>query len=49
MKPAVGCPDLRSLTDNQMSIGYAVLFPAAADSPEHCRVRGQILPRWASK
>ncbi len=45
LKPAVGCGDLRSLTDNQMSIGYAVLIPAGADTPEHCRVRGQILPQ----
>jgi len=45
LKPTLACGDLRSLTDNQMSIGYAVSFPATADAPEHCRVRGQILPQ----
>jgi hypothetical protein len=44
-RPVISCGDLRALTNNEMSVAYAVVFPAAADAPEHCRVRGQILPQ----
>ena len=44
-KPAIGCRDLRSLTNNEVSIATAVLVPATADAPEHCRVSGQVLPQ----
>jgi len=44
-KPAMGCGDLRSLTNYQVSIAAAVLVPATADVPEHCRVSGQVLPQ----
>jgi len=43
-KPVIGCGDLRSLTNYQVSIATAVLVPATAEAPEHCRVTGQILP-----
>src|ERR1019366_6615251 len=44
-KPAIGCGDLRSLTNYEISIASALLVPATADAPEHCRVRGQVLPQ----
>jgi Tannase and feruloyl esterase len=44
-KPAIGCGDLRSLTNNEVSIATALLVPAAPDAPEHCRVGGQVLPQ----
>jgi feruloyl esterase len=44
-KPAIGCGDLRSLTNNEISIATALLVPATADAPEHCRVGGQVLPQ----
>jgi feruloyl esterase len=44
-KPAIGCGDLRSLTNYGMSIASALLVPATADAPEHCRVSGQVLPQ----
>ena len=44
-KPAMGCGDLRSLTNNEISIASALLVPATADAPEHCRVSGQVLPQ----
>ena len=44
-KPAMGCGDLRSLTNYEVSIAAAVLVPATADVPEHCRVSGQVLPQ----
>jgi len=46
-KPAIGCGDLRSLTNNEVSIATALLVPATADAPEHCRVSGQVLPQVA--
>ncbi len=44
IKPKLGCPDLRSLTGYDFSIVSATVVPAAGDTPEHCRVSGQILP-----
>jgi len=44
-KPVIGCGDLRSLTNFQISIATALLVPATADAPEHCRVTGQVLPQ----
>jgi hypothetical protein len=44
-KPVIGCGDLRSLTNYQVSIATALLVPATADAPEHCRVTGQVLPQ----
>ena len=44
-KPVIGCGDLRSLTNFQVSIATALLVPATADAPEHCRVTGQVLPQ----
>ena len=44
-RPAIGCGDLRSLTNNEISIASALLVPATADAPEHCRVSGQVLPQ----
>jgi feruloyl esterase len=43
-KPVIGCGDLRSLTNYQVSIATAVVVPATAEAPEHCRVTGQVLP-----
>src|SRR3954451_14131700 len=43
-KPVTGCPDLRSLTNNQMSIAIAAPVAETANAPAHCRVFGQILP-----
>lgn len=42
--PKMDCRALVSLTGYQFSIETAVLVPATADLPEHCRVTGQILP-----
>jgi feruloyl esterase len=44
-KPVTGCGDLRSLTNNEISIASAILVSATADTPEYCRVSGQILPQ----
>src|ERR1035441_10460910 len=44
-KPVIGCGDLRSLTNFQVSIATALLVPATTDAPEHCRVTGQVLPQ----
>ena len=44
-KPASGCGDLRSLTNNEISIATAVMVSATPDAPEHCRVSGQVLPQ----
>ena len=44
-KPATSCPDLRGLTNNQVSIAIAMSVPESADAPAHCRVAGQILPQ----
>ena len=48
-KPASACPDLRSLTNNELTIASAVMMAPSDNAPEHCRVRGQVFPRWASK
>ncbi len=44
-KPVTGCPDLRSLTNNQMSIAIAAPVAESQIAPAHCRVFGQILPQ----
>ena len=44
-KPAIGCGDLRGLTNHEISIATALLVPATADAPEHCRMTGQVLPQ----
>src|SRR2546426_11920729 len=44
-KPAAACADLRSLTNNELSVASAVVIPPSNDAPEHCRVRGQVLPQ----
>ena len=44
-KPAIGCADLRALTNNEVTVAFAVTVPATADVPEHCRVAGQITPQ----
>ena len=41
----MGCGDLRSLTNYEVSIASAILVAATADAPEHCRVSGQVLPQ----
>src|SRR5215471_12608252 len=43
-KPAIGCPDLRSLTNNEVSIAIASPVAESSAAPAHCRVAGQILP-----
>jgi hypothetical protein len=42
--PKIPCADLYKLTGFEFSIESAVLTPAAGDSPEFCRVLGQIVP-----
>src|SRR5450759_1998159 len=44
-KPVTGCADLRSLTNNQISVAVAVPLPATPEAPAHCRVFGQVLPQ----
>jgi hypothetical protein len=44
-KPAIGCADLRALTNNEVTVAIAATVPATADAPEHCRVFGQIVPQ----
>jgi hypothetical protein len=44
-KPVTGCPDLRSLTNNQMSIAIAAPVTESQIAPAHCRIFGQILPQ----
>src|SRR5436309_1514544 len=44
-KPVTGCADLRSLTNNEVSIAIALAVEGTANSPAHCRVGGQILPQ----
>src|SRR5215472_14209638 len=44
LKPKLSCSELRSLTGYEVTVAIAVLIPASADVPEHCRVSGQILP-----
>jgi Tannase and feruloyl esterase len=43
-KPVTGCPDLRSLTNNEVSIAIAMPVAESTAAPAHCRVAGQILP-----
>ena len=43
----VTCPELRSLTNNEVSIAIAMYVPESADAPAHCRVVGQVLPQVA--
>ena len=43
--PVTGCPDLRSLTNNQMSIAIAAPVAEGPLAPAHCRVFGQVLPQ----
>ncbi len=44
LQPKCACADLRSLTGYEFTVESAAVIPASADVPEHCRVRGQILP-----
>jgi feruloyl esterase len=44
VQPKCACSDLRSLTSYEFSIESATLMAASAESPERCRVRGQIMP-----
>src|ERR1035438_6978793 len=44
-KPATGCADLRSLTNNQITIAVAQSLPETPQAPAHCRVFGQVLPK----
>jgi Tannase and feruloyl esterase len=44
-KPVTGCPGLRSLTNNQMTVAVAVPVPETPAAPAHCRVFGQVLPQ----
>src|SRR5260370_30603169 len=43
-KPVTDCADLRSLTNNQISVAVAVPVAETPDAPAHCRVFGQVLP-----
>lgn len=43
-KPKLACGDLRALTDGELSIASATVVPATRETPEFCRVEGQILP-----
>lgn len=42
--PRVGCTALHALTGFDFTIESAVVVPAEGDTPEFCRVLGQILP-----
>jgi hypothetical protein len=44
-KPVTGCADLRSLTNNQISVAVAMPLPETPEAPAHCRVFGQVLPQ----
>ena len=44
LQPKIACADLRSLTGYEFTVESATLIPANADTPAHCRIRGQILP-----
>ena len=46
-KPVTGCADLRSLTNNQITVAVAMPLPETPEAPAHCRVFGQILPQVA--
>jgi Tannase and feruloyl esterase len=43
-KPVTGCADLRSLTNNQITVAIAAPVAETPDAPAHCRVFGQVLP-----
>jgi feruloyl esterase len=43
--PMMKCPDLRSMTNNQMTIAVAAPVAETATAPAHCRVFGQVLPQ----
>ena len=43
-KPITGCADLRSLTNNQITVAIAAPVAETPDAPAHCRVFGQVLP-----
>ena len=43
--PVTRCPDLRSLTNNQVTIAVAAAMAETPAAPAHCRVFGQILPQ----
>ncbi|MBS1826074.1 MAG: tannase/feruloyl esterase family alpha/beta hydrolase [Acidobacteria bacterium] len=42
--PKLACAALRTLTTYEFTVESAIDFPAGGQSPQHCRVRGQILP-----
>jgi hypothetical protein len=44
LKPRTACAALVALTGYEFSVSSATTLPATADSPERCRVTGQILP-----
>ncbi len=44
-KTKLACDDLHSLTGYEFTIISATVVPAAAETPEHCRVTGQVLPQ----
>jgi hypothetical protein len=43
-KPAMVCSELRSLTSLELSVISAILIPASASAPEHCRVSMMAQP-----
>src|SRR5580692_2846268 len=43
-KPIIRCTDLRSLTSLDLSVISAVVIPASATAPEHCRVSMMAQP-----
>jgi Tannase and feruloyl esterase len=43
-KPILRCADLRSLTSPDLSVISAVVIPASATAPEHCRVSMMVQP-----
>jgi len=46
-KPAIPCPDLRALTNNEVSVAIAQTVEATTNTPAHCRVSGQVIPQVA--
>jgi feruloyl esterase len=44
LQPKIVCADLLSLTGYEFTVETAIVIPATADTPEYCRVRGQIQP-----
>src|ERR1022692_1117911 len=44
-KPVTVCTDLRSLTNNQITVAVAQSLPETPQAPAHCRVFGQVLPQ----